>query len=237
MDALGLSIFNDIYNRFITKVNAMVQHTNINCNINVGSIETTNINNCNILLSNTCISNETSTFTLLLQSIADVIRLLPEERRKIIENALGVTVDDIDLNNDVGFIYSCRNEALLNSNINIESIILRNCSSTTPIDMIFSNTGSVESNCGLRYVNEALINKNKETINYDLKYIFRLGLMEYIIIILLIFFTYIIYLMINFYIYNKSKSLYYSRNTVLNNDDNILTNIYIRHNNGKRNFY
>lgn len=236
MDSLGLSIYNDIYDRFMNKINRIAQTTNINCNIDIRRIETSNIVNCNLLFSNKCIKNETTTFTLLLQSIAEVLLLLPIDQRSEIERKLGVSVDDLIDENDVGFIQTCKTEASVSNTINIDSLTLENCFSSDPVDFVFLNAGSVDANCGMKIISNAL--KAKDTSNtmvkYSLKYLFNLSLFDYVLIFVLIFISYIIYLFISFYIYNNQKIIYKSRNTILNKDDEILKNINLRYMNDKK---
>jgi hypothetical protein len=239
MDAIGLTIFNDIYTRFLSKLNRFVRTTNINCSINVKSITTKNISNCNIIFSNKCVSNELTTFTLLLQSIGEVLLLLPNDRRESIELRLGLTAEEIVNEEDKGFIHECNVQASVINDINIGDIVLENCASNVPLEFLFLNAGSVDTNCGMRFLSDALINNDTvdPITNHYLTHLFNLSLFDYMTLFIIIFSSFLLFLLVNFYVNNKSKVIYYSRNTILNKHDNVLDNIYLRYNNGKKNLY
>ena len=230
---IGLTIFNDIYTRFLDKVNRITRNTNITCSIDIGKITTSNIYNCNIVLLNKCISNELTTFSLLLESLGEVMLLLPEAQRNVLENRLGVTTDEIISEEDKGFIQNCRAEASVDNSINIGTIQINNCSSNLPTDFLFSNVGSVESNCGLKTLSDILLENNDGSNNiYGLKYLFNLSLFDYLLIVTIIILSYLLFIFITLIINtNKKKSIYITRNTILEKKDKILENIYIRRNN------
>ncbi|CCU56466.1 S-S bond formation pathway protein substrate (Cop-F9L) [Mythimna separata entomopoxvirus 'L'] len=227
---IGRTIFNDIYTRFLDKLNRISASANINCGIDIGKIETSNITNCNIILSNKCTSNEITSFTLLLQSLGEVMLLLPELRRIEIENILGIKTEDIIAENDVGFIQDCKVQAIVDNNINIGIIEINNCFSTRPIDFLFLNSGSVESNCGIKYISDALLNIDERQQQLTLELLFRLGMFDYILILSVIILLYFLFIFLSFLIPRNYKNMYYSRNTILNKNDKILENINLRHN-------
>ncbi|AAG02949.1 hypothetical protein AMV243 [Betaentomopoxvirus amoorei] len=233
---IGRTIFNDVYTRFIDKLNRISSTTNINCNININEIRTSNINNCNIVLSNKCVSNEITSFTLLLQSLGETMLLLPEDRRTQIENILGISTDDIINENDTGFINNCRASAVVDNSINIGTIEINDCYSNFPTDFLFLNAGSADANCGIKYISDALLKLDNRKPELSLQLLFNIKMIDYIIILITILSIYILFIFMSFLIPRNKKSIYYSRNTILNKNDKILENIYLRHYDGINNF-
>lgn len=234
---IGMTIFNDVYTRFIDKLNRISSTTNINCSIDINEITTSNINNCNIVLSNKCVSNEITSFTLLLQSLGEVMLLLPEERRTQIENILGLTTNDILNENDTGFIHNCKVSASIDNSINIGTIEINNCYSRAPVDFLFANTGSADANCGIKYISDALMNLDERKPELSLQLLFNIKMFDYIIILIVIILIYILYIFLSFLLPRNTKTIYYSRNTILNKNDKILDNIYLRHFDGIDQFF
>ncbi|CCU55847.1 S-S bond formation pathway protein substrate (Cop-F9L) [Choristoneura biennis entomopoxvirus] len=229
---IGRTIFNDIYTRFIDKLNRISNTTNINCNIDINEIRTRNINNCNIVLSNKCVSNEITSFTLLLQSLGEVMLLLPEDRRTQIENILGLKTEDIINENDIGFIHDCTTNAIVDNNINIATIEINNCYSRFPTDFLFLNAGSADSNCGIKYISDALLKLDERQPELSLQLLFNIKMFDYIVILITIILIYILFIFLSFLLPRNNKTIYYSRNTILNKNDKILENIHLRHYDG-----
>ncbi|CCU55542.1 S-S bond formation pathway protein substrate (Cop-F9L) [Adoxophyes honmai entomopoxvirus 'L'] len=234
--SIGITIFNDVYTRFVDKLNRIGSTTSINCNIDIGKISTSNINNCNIILSNKCVSNEITSFSLLLQSLGEVMLLLPEDRKNQLENLLGISTEDIVNESDTGFIQQCRAQAIVDNSINIGKIEINNCYSRNPVDFLFLNSGSAESNCGIKFISDTLLKLNDTSPILSLKLLFNIKMFDYIIILILLILLYILYIFLSFLLPKTGKTIYYSRNTILNANDKILENIHLRHFEGIKDF-
>ncbi|AAC97643.1 ORF MSV094 putative membrane protein (vaccinia F9L), similar to SW:P24361 [Melanoplus sanguinipes entomopoxvirus] len=232
MDQLGLDIYNQIYERYLIKLNRNTANASINCNIDVGLIETENINNCNLTFTNECVSNSSTNFTLLLESLVEVLKLLPPEQSSKIEKKLGITLSELENGEDNGFVQECKAQASVNNSISVNEIKITNCYSTgsQPAEFIFVNSGTVESNCGMSKISEALQNTNIIIEKEDevVTNIFGVDLLGIIVLLVTLILAYIFYCIIVMHIYKTKSAIYFSRNTIVPEDELILHNINIR---------
>jgi hypothetical protein len=215
MDEKALSIFNNIYTRFLSKLSRYQQSVVVNCLIDIRKIYTENINNCNINIMNKCLANIESTFKILNESIAEELFLLNNDLRKSIEESLNITAKEINNGVNKGYIATCSADATVDANVNINELIIKNCYSinNTPLNFVFLNSGSASANCGIAYLNNALSDIKTENINEEryLKFFLYLTYIDYTYLIFIFFGIllcgFIILLLINKKVFLNFKSI------------------------------
>jgi len=225
MDNLGLTVYNNIIERFTDKLSRIASNTLTMCTINVNNIDINSSDMCRLVFINKCVSNSTTADMLLIESLVEVMKLLPSNIRTPLETKLGITLDEMVNGVDTGFVQECKVYASLNSSIDVDNIVVNNCHGTVPLDFIFLNSGSVEANCGLNAINSALIDNSSIDVvskKYSIDYIFNISLIQYIVILLMIIIIYIVLSLLIVYIPQniniEYKSLYiYPNSSVLHN--------------------
>lgn len=227
---IGLSILQDINQRFLNKLYTINSVTNIGCIINIDQIFFHSQGSCLLHIENSCVNNNETAFTLLLNSLYEVLTLLPEDRRELILSQLGMTMNDIKNERNVGFINDCSAYAEVHNSIDIGNFYVPSCSSSSATNLTtftFVNSGSVKANCGISEISGGLV-FNDDVQEIQDKYIHTIFGYDYYHLILFIFTIIIISLFLVIFLYlvlQKPKyNIFVSRNDLSTFDKSI----YIR---------
>lgn len=125
--------------------------TNIKCIINIKNIIYKATQNCKLLISNNCNSDNEKYQSMMLSIILENLWILPENIKTNIMKIIGVdTENEIQNQLENHFRTKCDASAQVNNNITINSITINSCvgtSSKQPLYVEFSNTGSASANC------------------------------------------------------------------------------------------
>ncbi|QGT48841.1 ORF046 [Saltwater crocodilepox virus] len=121
------------------------------CAIHVGEIRGRLGGNCRIRLVNKCNSNAAVSFTLLLESLEEVLDLVAPADKRAIGRRLGVDFDTFR-SQTTDLERRCRAEAYLSNDLDVQTIHLGECDSPVPLEFQFVNSGSAVANCGLAAV-------------------------------------------------------------------------------------
>lgn len=234
MEKISLLLFDRITNIFYKKLSTIDINSKINCSIEFKNANLHLSNNCNVNVINKCISNESISFRLLLESIQEALPMMSEKDRRIIHERLGINENtDIgkaidDKNDNPGvvptIVEKCNAYAGVDNRIYINDIEILSCEASVPMYFKFINTGSATANCGLSELSKTLVelNNSKEkekekkiTRLFGIKiddYIYRLFPLILVFVILYILTICILYL------FKRYTVICYSRNDLLSRE-------------------
>lgn len=228
---IGLSILQDVNQRFLNKLYSINSVSQIGCNINIDTVLFGSNGSCLLDIKNCCVDNNETAFTLLLESFYDVLLIIPEKRREIILSQLGMTMNDINNERQVGFIANCTAFASVHNTIDIGYFSAPNCSSTNlsePNVFTFINSGSVKANCGISEISKGLVFRDDNTTlqkDKNITEIFGMSLITFNLLIISLIIIGLLFIVLNFILIKKPKTkLFVSRNDLKSFDQSF----YIR---------
>lgn len=162
---IGFSILQEINQRYLDKLYASHVVTDIGCDIIIDKLEITHNFGCELIIKNACISNNELGLDLLVDSLYEVLLLMPDNERNEVLKILGVTMNDLE-NHDYnsGFLYDCVAYAQVHEGINIGTFKIDKCISNniSNTKILFVNSGSAAANCAISQISNGL--KFKDSI-------------------------------------------------------------------------
>ena len=181
-----------VYNFLKNKINDFISYdittTNIKCKILINNIIYKNSKNCELVISNQCISNEEKIKNAIIEILLDNLWLLPDNVLENILKTLNVkTTEEIKTKINTHFETNCTASAEVKNIIEVNNLTIQNCYGTeeTPLTFSFLNTGSAQTNCYISTIESFFSGKsddNKEIVKKNININFN-----YLILILIVF--------------------------------------------------
>lgn len=208
-----------IYNFLRNKINEYISYdlttTNIKCTISVNNIFFKNSKNCQIHMINQCIANSTKIKSYVIKVLLDNLWILPENIiNNIIKELKIKSIDEIKDKIDKHVETKCYSSSQVNNNIIIDTMIINNCvgnSKEHPLQILFTNTGSAETNCYINTIDTFFSNNNNDNKNIKKEIQYDFNKIILYIVILFVFFITLSFLQViktNFTKIFKFKTIY-----------------------------
>lgn len=166
-----LILYNKLINNYYNRLADLNVTTNVYCDISINRIQLKNVKNCSVSIINKCHSSSTTSINVLLTALIDLKDEIDPSMRKRMEEKLGIdfnkSASELE---EADFIQRCKVSSSINNTIRIEELIVDDCVSTLPLEILFYNTGSAESNCGMVEIMNSISNNESEEIENNIRY-------------------------------------------------------------------